>query len=211
MASGRMTDDPYKVVKAGDTANEIEVVWNSMAAIGYEFVQAITTPFLGPQPISYSGEAVPDLVIRKVLAMRKCVWIACLSALSGCAIGGIDQYPTADVCFQATFNHSPGLGIRNLQCEGKSFRDSDFAYLRFTASLTEFKRLMHGIPSVSRGQFESAQHGFGPVPSWWKPLDGSPMVFLQSENYKKEFQVSCAYVTYDPSTQVVCMYWDASS
>jgi hypothetical protein len=48
----------------------------------------------------------------------------------------------------------------------------------------------------------------GPTPSWWTPLAGSTTEFMNSASFHPGFGSGQAYVSYDDSTHVVCLYWD---
>ncbi len=140
---------------------------------------------------------------------RACMLIMILCA-SGCV--DIEKIHSGDSCYEATFGTSPPTTISSLHGEGRAFRDSGHAYLKFEVPKKVLMALIgsHFSP-ITRTEFtdRTSNAGItGPTPTWWTPFAGSPSLFMESNTFHPTFFSGEAFLSYDVTTQVVCFYWD---
>lgn len=136
---------------------------------------------------------------------------ACMaSAIVGC--GDLEEYGTYADVFQATFGTRPPPAIRGLRAYGRAFGDNSTCYLRFMTPRAQLDGLIGpGFAPITADEFESSISGAGiagPTPPWWKPLAGTPTVFLRSGGFHPGFSRGRALVSYDPASGVAHVYWD---
>src|SRR5215471_16249886 len=88
--------------------------------------------------------------------MRLHILFAALLGLAITGCGKLEEYPTIESAFRATFGKSPPGQITNLQTHGKTFRDSAHCYLRFNAPFTLVQSLTGGsFSEISAASFAS--------------------------------------------------------
>ena len=130
----------------------------------------------------------------------------------GCGCGSAEEYPDPGSVFQATFNAPPGPGVSIHQAHGRAFGDNATCYLRLKASPPAFTSLTAaGFTPISPGDFKVRTQGgaiSGPTPPWWDPMQDTPTVFLHSGRFHPGFSRGQAIVAYDPTSQIVNIYWD---
>jgi hypothetical protein len=129
---------------------------------------------------------------------------------SGC--GSLEEYGSPVEVFEATFGVKPPPSIKGLQAYGRAFADNSTCYLRFQVPRPQLNGLLGPtFMALTHGEFESRIAGagiFGPTPAWWLPLAGTPTIFLTSGALHPGFTQGQALVSYDPTSQVVHVYWD---
>ena len=132
------------------------------------------------------------------------------SLVAGC--GSLEDYPDPASVFQATFNGPPWTGISILNANGRAYGDSSTCYLRLQASPAVFTTwtVTRFTPITGKEYQVKTQNGsiFGPLPSWWNPLKDTPTVFLYSTSFHPGFTRGQAIVTYNPTLQIMNLYWD---
>jgi hypothetical protein len=136
------------------------------------------------------------------------VWMAFVSA--GC--GNLEEYGSSGEVFEATFHVQPPASIRRLQAYGRTFADNSTCYLRFQISQPQLNGLLGtSFTTLTLDEFRISGGSIaGPVPAWWTPLAGSPTVLLRSGAFQRGYSQQQALVSYDPSSQVAHVYWNAS-
>ena len=143
--------------------------------------------------------------------LAKLIWVVPIAAgIAGC--GKLDEYPTSESVFRATFGKAPPGQIANLQASGKTFRDSAHCYLRFTAPYPVVQSLAGGsFTEISAAPFASNTCNaaiVGPTPRWWAPSTNVASKFFSSSSFHPSFSQGEAFLAYDPRNQVVHFYWD---
>ena len=140
-----------------------------------------------------------------------CVLLSLLS-LSGCGNpDNLSKIASAPKCFKEVFQRQPPPSVLNLQGEGTQYRSADI-YLRFQASKPALMTLIGTRTHfISRKRFIDEVGNAGDPPAWWKPLSGKPTLFITSSTslYDPSYSKGNAYLTYDPATQIVCVYSEA--
>jgi hypothetical protein len=118
--------------------------------------------------------------------------------------------PPSD-CYHATFGRYPPAWVKNLQGEGRSFRDSGHCYLRFQVTAEEVSALLGSeFHSIERTEFEERTKGaalVGPRPSWWNPMSGNGPEFSASDAFHPGFSGGHAFAAYDPASGWFHLYW----
>ena len=130
--------------------------------------------------------------------------------ITGC--GKLEEYPTTESAFRATFGKAPPAQITSLQAYGKTFRDSAHCYLRFNAPLALVQSLAGGsfseISAVSFASNTCNAAIFGPTPLWWAPSTNSTSKFYSSSGFHPSFSQGKAFLAYDATSQIAHFYWD---
>ena len=143
--------------------------------------------------------------------LAKFIWVILLGAgVAGC--GKLEEYPTSESVFRATFGKAPPGQTANLQASGKSFRDSAHCYLRFKAPYPVVQSLAGGsfteISAVSFASNTCNAAIVGPTPLWWAPPTNSTSKFYSSPAFHPSFSQGRAFLAYDAANQLVHFYWD---
>ncbi|AMV35834.1 hypothetical protein [Planctomyces sp. SH-PL62] len=148
--------------------------------------------------------------MRLDLIRTACRMTTLAAALLPLGCGDLEAYPGPEYAFQATFGAFPSSSVRNLQGEGRAFRDSGHVYLKFEVPQGTLQAMLGGgFTPLSAEAFAKETTGaaiYGPRPGWWMPLPGST-VLLESKRFHPTFSTGEAFAAYEPATSTAYLYW----
>ncbi len=110
--------------------------------------------------------------------------------------------------YESSFGIAPTPDVLELKGYRFKFGDSGDAFLRFRAN----KQTIEGIVArtrlygINEIMFKRQTDSISP-PSYWKPFEGKPKLFYESNRFDDSFGSSRAILCYDESNEVAHFYW----
>lgn len=107
--------------------------------------------------------------------------------------------------FESVFGFPPTSDVKELEGRRFIFGDSGDAFLRFRADKQTIERIVTGarLYKITEDTFKSRASS----QSHWKPFEGKPTLFYESQSFDDSFGYSSAILCYDGSTGLAHFYW----
>ncbi|MGH9754710.1 MAG: hypothetical protein ACREA2_18180 [Blastocatellia bacterium] len=111
--------------------------------------------------------------------------------------------------FESSFGFPPTSDVKELKGRRFIFGDSGDAFLRFHASKQTIERIVTGarLYQINENMFRRQAPSDLASPSYWRPFEGKPALFYESQWFDDSFGVSNAILCYDESIGVAHFYW----
>ncbi|MBO0861113.1 MAG: hypothetical protein J2P21_22040 [Chloracidobacterium sp.] len=158
-------------------------------------------------PLSRLGRRYPFADDTK----RALVFFSAVADIAGAIlfIVNIVRNSSPSLVFESSFGFSPTSDVKELEGGRSIFGDSGETFLRFRASRQTIQSIVAGrrLYEIDENMFMSQAPHDSASQSYWKPFDGKPTLFYESQRFDDSFGSSSAILCYDESAGVAHFYW----